>query len=135
MKELTLKATVENIAAVTAFVDEALEEWACPVKAQLQIDMAVDELFCNIASYAYSSGEGDATVQVDFDASDRTVSLVFMDRGKPFDPLSVDTPDTTSSVEDRRIGGLGIFLVRKTMDGMEYQRDGDVNKLTIRKRI
>ena len=135
MKEITLKAVIENIPLATAFVDEALEEVGCSMKAQMQIDVAMDELFCNVARYADGSEEGDATVQFDFDMSTRTASITLIDSGKPFDPLSVTEPDTTSSAADRPIGGLGIFLVRKTMDEMSYQYLDGRNRLTIRKRV
>ena len=135
MKEITLKATIENIAQATAFIDEALEAVACSMKAQMQIDVAMDELFGNIARYAYARGEGDATVQFDFQEETRMVSITLIDKGVPFNPLSAAEPDTTSAAQDRPIGGLGIFLVRKTMDAMAYQYQDGKNMLTIRKKV
>ncbi|MBR1842431.1 MAG: ATP-binding protein [Oscillospiraceae bacterium] len=132
MTELTLAATTENIGAVTAFVDEELEKLDCPIKAQMQIDVAIDELFSNIAFYAYENG-GDATVGFDF--ADGVVTLVFTDSGKPYDPTKKVDPDTTLSAEEREIGGLGIFLVKKTMDSIDYRYDGGKNILTIKKTI
>ena len=135
MKEMTVRALVKNIPIVTAFVDEQLEELGCPMKAQLQIDVAIDELFGNIARYAYGDGTGDATVRFDFDEATRTVSITFMDSGGPFNPLEQDEPDVTRSAEEREVGGLGIFLVRKTMDNMVYRSAHGCNVLTIQKRI
>ena len=135
MKEITLKAIVENIPQATAFIDEALEAVACSMKAQMQIDVAMDELFANIARYAYARGGGEATVQFSFEKETRTVSITLIDSGIPFNPLSVAEPDTTSSAEDRPIGGLGIFLVRKTMDDMAYAYQDGKNILTIRKKV
>ena len=135
MKELKLKALVENIPLVTEFVDAQLEALDCPMKAQMQIDVAIDELFGNIAHYAYGGAEGEATVLFDFDASESMVSVTFVDGGAPFDPLAQDDPDVTLSAEDRVAGGLGIFLVKKTMDGVDYRRENDENRLTIHKRI
>lgn len=135
MKEITLKARVENIPQAIAFIDEALEALGCPLKAQMQMDVAMDELVCNVASYAYPDGEGDVTVQFDFDQNSRTVAVTLIDSGKPFNPLLAAEPDVTMPAEKRKIGGLGIFLVRKTMDAMDYEyRDGR-NRLTFRKRI
>ena len=135
MNEITLKATIENIPRATAFIDEALEAAACSMKAQMQIDVAMDELFGNIARYAYAPGEGEATVRFHLQEETRTASITLIDSGIPFNPLSVAEPDTTSAAQDRPIGGLGIFLVRKTMDDMAYEyRDGK-NILTIRKKI
>ena len=135
MKEKTFKATIENTAAAVAFVEEALEEAGCSMKAQMQIDVAMDELFVNIARYAYAPGEGDATVRFEMDEETRTATITLIDRGVPFNPLAAADPDTTSSAEERPIGGLGIFLVRKTMDEVLYEHKDGCNILTIRKKI
>ncbi|MDO4865188.1 MAG: ATP-binding protein [Clostridia bacterium] len=135
MKELTLAATIENIAAATAFVDEQLEALDCPMRAQMQIDVAIDELFGNIAHYAYVPGTGEATVRVGFDESSRLVSLTFIDSGVPYNPLEKADPDVTLSAEERAVGGLGIFMVKKIMDGMAYERIDGRNVLTVQKRI
>ena len=118
MKELTVPATLENITVVTAFIDEQLEALDCSMKAQMQIDVAIDELFGNIAHYAYPDGTGDATVRFDFDETTRTASIAFIDGGVPFNPLEKADPDVTLSAEERGIGGLGIFMVKKTMDDL-----------------
>ena len=135
MTEMTLAAILENIPRVTAFVDEQLESLGCPVKARMQIDLAIDEIFGNIARYAYGKGHGDATVRFDFEASTRTVTIAFMDRGMPFNPLKRADPDVTLSAEEREIGGLGIFLVKKTMDKLEYRFEAPMNILTLYKNI
>ncbi len=135
MKELTVKAALESASRVTAFIDEALEALDCPLKAQTQIDVAVDELFSNIARYAYPNRDGEATVRFEFDADARAVRLTFIDAGLPFDPLKRPDPDVSLSAQDRQIGGLGIFLVKKTMDDLAYRREGGRNQLTITKYI
>ena len=135
MKELTLAASVENIEAVTDFVNEQLEAADCSIKAQMQIDIAIDELFSNIAYYAYGDQGGEATVRVELLQDSRAVEITFIDRGTPYDPLTHTDPDTGLSAEDRDLGGLGIFMVKKTMDSVSYAyRDGQ-NCLTIRKNI
>lgn len=133
MKEITLAATVANIATVTDFIVEQLELVSCPPKAQVQIDVAIDEIFGNIANYAYGeSGKGEATVCVDFPSAS-SVDITFIDSGVPYNPLEKTDPDITLSAEERQIGGLGIFIVKKTMDDMIYEyRDGK-NILTIKK--
>lgn len=135
MKKLSLEATVANIGAVTAFVEEALEAAGCPMKAMMQINVAIDELFGNIARYAYKQGTGMAEVDIDIDEAAREVRLTFIDSGIPFDPLAVPDPDVTGSAQERALGGLGIFMVRRSMDGMAYRREGGRNILTIRKRF
>lgn len=135
MKEITLKARIENISVVTGFIDEALEALGCSMKAQMQIDVAIDELFGNIARYAYNGAEGDVTVALDYEEDTRTALITFLDRGEPFDPTATLEPDVNVPAAERQVGGLGIFLVRKTMDGMDYAYENGQNVLTIRKKI
>ena len=135
MKTITLEAVIPNLAEVTAFVDAELEAADCPIKAQMQIDVALDELFSNVARYAYSPGTGEITVCCGFDAQTRVFVLSLRDRGVPYNPLEAAEPDTTLPAEERAIGGLGIFLVRKTMDSMDYRREGGENVVTITKKI
>ena len=135
MKELTVAATVENIELVTDFVNEQLEALDCPVKAQMQIDIAIDELFGNIAHYAYNPDVGDATVRVEVTEEPLSVIITFIDGGVPYDPLASADPDITLSAEERAIGGLGIFMVKKTMDEITYRYEGGKNILSIRKKI
>ena len=135
MKERTLAAVIDNIPEVTAFIEEQLEALDCPMKAQLQIDVAVDELFTNIAHYAYPDKTGNATVQFDYDEGAHTVSITFIDSGIPFDPLKKADPDVTLSAEEREVGGLGISMVKKSMDNVTYRFENGHNILTIQKRI
>ena len=116
MKELTLAATVENIETVTEFVNAQLELMDCPIKAQMQIDIAIDELFGNIAHYAYNTEVGSATVRVEVSEAPLAVIITFIDNGVPYDPLGKDDPDITLSAEEREIGGLGIYMVKQIMD-------------------
>ena len=132
MKELTIDATVDHIAAVTEFVNAQLEEYDCPMKAQMQIDLAVEEIFVNIANYAYEGKLGSATINIKADAHKATVS--FADSGFPYDPLKKEDPNIEQAAEDRPIGGLGIFLVKEMCDEVHYERRGDMNILTIVKK-
>jgi len=135
MKELTIAAIVENTATVTEFVNEQLEVLNCPMKAQMQIDIAIDELFGNIAHYAYNPDVGSATVRVEVTEEPLAVIITFIDGGVPYDPLKSADPDTTLSAEDRQLGGLGIYMVKKSMDEISYEyRDGK-NILSIKKNL
>lgn len=135
MNELTIEALVENITEVTAFIDERLEELDCPLKAQMQIDVAVDELFGNIAQYAYEQGTGTITVRVEVIEEPLSVVITFIDQGIPYDPLQKEDPDVTLSAEEREIGGLGIFIVKKTMDEVLYEYKDGQNVLKIKKAL
>ena len=135
MKELTVEAVVENIKVVTAFVDEQLEVLLCPMKAQMQIDIAIDELFGNIVNYAYGTTTGNATVRMEVQEKPLAVILTFIDQGIPYDPLKKEDPDISLSAEEREIGGLGIFMVKKTMDDISYEYSNGKNILSIKKNI
>ena len=133
MAELTLAATVDNLDDVLAFVDAELEKMNCPEKIRMQIDVAVEEIFVNIAHYAYTPETGSATVRMEGTREPAAAVITFLDRGIPYNPLDKPDPDVTLSAAERQIGGLGIYMVKKSMDGMKYEyRDGQ-NVLTIRK--
>ena len=135
MKELSIAATVENIDTVIDFVNEQLEALDCPIKAQTQIDIAIDELFGNIAHYAYNPEVGDATVRVEVTEDPLAVVITFIDNGVPYDPLAKADPNVTLSAEEREIGGLGIFMVKKTMDDITYEYKNGQNILKIKKHL
>ena len=135
MNELTIEATLENIATVTEFVDRELESLDCPMKMLMQINIAIDELFGNIAQYAYSPETGPATVRVEVEEAPLSVIITFIDNGRPYDPLSGEDPDVRLPVEERDIGGLGVFLVKKTMDDISYEYRNGQNILRIRKNM
>lgn len=134
MKQLKVKADVSLLDQVLSFTDAVLEEAGCSSKAKIQIDVAVEELFVNIAHYAYPSGDGEAVIYVDANASSKEVQITFEDEGIPYDPLKNEDPDITLSVEDRPIGGLGIFMVKKSMDDVSYEYSDGKNRLTIKKK-
>ena len=135
MKEMTIDAAIENIPAVTAFVEEQLEQYNCPMKAQMQIDIAIDELFSNIAQYAYNPKTGKATVRVEVTENPMAVIITFIDNGVPYNPLAKADPDVTLSADEREIGGLGIFMVKKSMDDINYEYKNGQNILKIKKNI
>lgn len=135
MRSVVFDATIENIEKVTEFVDSLLEENDCSMKAQMQIDVAIDELFSNIAYYAYNPNVGKAELQVEFGENPKSVSITFIDSGKPYNPLEKEDPDVTLSAEERGIGGLGIYMVKKSMDNVSYEYSDGKNKLTIVKNI
>lgn len=126
---------MENIDAVTAFVNEQLEALECPVKAMMQIDIAIDELFGNIAHYAYHPETGSATVRVEVAEEPLAVIITFIDNGIPYDPLAAEDPDTTLSAEERDVGGLGIYMVKKSMDEIAYEYKKGQNILKIKKNL
>ncbi len=130
---LRVAATTDRLDEVTGYVNSRLDAAGCPPKAKMQIDLAVEEIFVNIANYAYSPGSGDATVTVAFEDAPRAAVITFSDSGKRFDPLSMKDPDVTLPASERGIGGLGVFLTKKVTDSVTYEyRDGR-NVLTMKK--
>ena len=130
---LTVEARTENLEQVIAFIEKNLEAADCPVKAQTQICVAAEEVFVNIASYAYAPGTGDAVISMA--VADGTAEIVFRDRGMPFDPLAKPDPDVTLAADQRQIGGLGIYMVKKSMDEVLYRYENGENVLTVRKSL
>ena len=135
MNELKLEAKTEHLEQVLAHVDAILESADCPPRAQMQIDIAVEEIFVNIAHYAYSPHTGEAVIGVELLENPPAVRITFRDHGIPYDPLAKPDPDVTLAAEDRQIGGLGIFMVKKSMDDMAYVYQDGQNILTITKKL
>lgn len=135
MKSITVEAKIENVDKVTEFVNEVLEEKDCPLKVQMQLDVAIDEIFGNIAYYAYGKGSGNATIQIEMEDNPPKITLTFIDQGIPYNPLENKDQDITLDIEDREIGGLGIFLVKKTMDELSYEYADGQNILTMKKEL
>lgn len=134
-REITVEAKVENISPVMRLVNEELKAVDCPEKIRRQIDVAVDEIYGNIALYAYRDGTGDITVRVEIPADRSHVMIRFVDRGEPFNPLNSGDPDLTVSAKERPKGGLGIYLVKNTMDDMTYEYKDGRNILSIKKSL
>ena len=135
MKSKLFPAKVEMLNDVISFVEETLESYECSMKTQIAICVAIEEVFVNVAHYAYKGGEGDVKIDINFDEESRMVTFRLIDKGVPFNPLNKPDPDTTLSVEEREIGGLGIFITKKTMDTVSYDYQNEENILTMIKKI
>lgn len=135
MNEITVDAVIKNVDVVTDFVNEILERHNCPIKVQVQVDIAIDELFGIIARYAYKDKVGQATVKVELKENPKEISIIFVDSGIPYNPLEKEDPDVTLSAEERKVGGLGIYMVKKSMDEISYTYCNGQNQLVIKKYI
>jgi anti-sigma regulatory factor (Ser/Thr protein kinase) len=135
MTKQTFPAKVEALSDVLGFVDQTLESYECPMKIQTAVCVAIEEVFVNVAHYAYGEGEGDMTLSIEFDAESREITFRMTDKGTPFDPLKKPDPDITLSAEEREIGGLGIFIAKKTMNTITYAYENGENILTMTKKI
>ena len=134
-KELSIPAEIEKLPELLSFLEQQLEEAGCPMKTQMQISVAAEEIFVNIANYAYTPGKGIATVRLTISQDPVTATITFIDRGTPFDPLKKEDPDVTLSAEEREIGGLGIYMTKKTMDEVHYEYKDGQNRLTLVKQL
>ena len=135
MESITVKAKTEALDTVTDFVEEKLAPCDCPMRTLLQLRLAIEEIFVNIASYAYSPEEGDAEIRCEVLEDPLRVVVQFLDSGRPFDPLAREDADTSEEALMSREGGLGILLVKKTMDDVQYSYEGGKNILTIMKKL
>ena len=133
--EIEVDAERSNFPSVLSFVEENLAEIACPTKIKRQIAIAVEEVFINIASYAYAPDKGKAIVRIDTNKNLGIIAITFIDNGKPFDPTQSADPDTTLAADERQLGGLGIFMTKKLMDEVVYEYMDGQNILTLKKSI
>ncbi len=131
MKKIIVPAALEQIDVIQEFVGTELEAVGFPIKEQTRLSIALDEILSNIVYYAYPDGKGD--IGVSCDAEGGQVTVVIEDGGIPYNPLEKDDPDVTLSAEERKIGGLGIFMVKKIMDDVRYEYTDGKNTLTIQK--
>lgn len=134
MAQMTLEAVPESLDRVLEFIDANLERSQFPAKVQVQINIAIEELFVNIARYAYRPYVGEVTIRVETEAAPSQVTIRFIDRGRPYNPLQKEDPDVTLSAEEREIGGLGIYMVKQSMDEIYYEYQDGKNILTLKKR-
>ena len=134
MSEIKITALTENLDRVIGFIEDELDAMDCPAKTRVQINVAVEEIFVNIAHYAYADGCGDATINICNDSEAQAIRIKFMDSGVPYNPLEKPDPDVTLSAEEREIGGLGIYMVKKSMDEINYEYKDGKNILEIVKK-
>lgn len=135
MKELEVDAAIENLEQVLDFVSEELAKSGCAMKTQTQLEIAVEEIFVNIASYAYPDAPGKALIRMIMHENPAAAEIIFIDNGTPYNPLEKEDPDVTLSAEERKIGGLGVYMVKKSMDEVSYEHKDGQNIFRIKKII
>lgn len=135
MTNRTFPAKTDALPDILGFVEQTLEDYGCPMKIQMAVCVAIEEVFVNVAHYAYGDAEGDMELAIGFQKESRTITFRMTDKGIPFDPLKKPDPDITLSAEERQIGGLGIFITKQTMDSVNYAYEDGKNILTMVKTI
>ena len=132
---ITVSADVKNLGTVQSFIEERLEVAGCSMIAQFEFGVGVEEIYVNICHYAYKVMGGSGDSEVKMLIKDGVAEIVFEDSGIQYDPLANEEPDISLSAEEREIGGLGIFITRKTMDEVTYDYKDGRNILTLKKKI
>ncbi|MDY2698029.1 MAG: ATP-binding protein [Lachnospiraceae bacterium] len=135
MLEQSFPAEDAALSKVIAFAEEELEKAECPMRTLMQITVSIEEIFVNIARYAYPEKAGEMLLGIDYDDCEKIFTFRFRDQGIPFNPLDKPDPDVTLPAEERKVGGLGIFLMKKNMDGYSYTHENNENILTMWKKI
>ena len=133
MEELIIEAKDENLGIVQEFIEKNVSPYADPPEKLIVLQIAVEEIFVNISHYAYNPKTGPATIRVEILEDPVAVELTFFDNGIPYDPLAKADPDVTLDADERDIGGLGIFMVKQSMDDVSYEYKDGQNILTIKK--
>lgn len=133
MKTLTVSATLEELATVQEFVETELEENECSMKVIMQVSINIEEIYVNIAKYAYPQELGNATINMEISGEPKTMTIEFIDSGIPFNPLAKKDADITLSADERDVGGLGILMVKKCMDEVDYVYENGQNIFTVKK--
>jgi len=133
MNKITVEAVLDNLQTVIDFATEHLEERDCPMKVVMQTELVIEEIFVNIANYAYNPEIGSATFCMEFEDNPNAVLMTFIDSGKPYNPLEKTDPDTTLGIDERDVGGLGIFLVKKNVEELAYEYADGKNILRMKK--
>ena len=135
MNKLTVPARIENLQKVMDFLGDQLDSVDYVMKARLQLELSIEEAYVNIVNYAYGSEEGEVVICCNIGESPLKVTMQFIDYGKPYNPLENEDPDISLNAEEKGIGGLGIFLIKKNVDDIEYKYCEGKNILTIQKKL
>lgn len=135
MTERSFAAEDGELSNFLTFAEKELEKVGCPIKSVMSITVALEEVFVNVAHYAYPDRSGSVNFSIDYDSESRQMIFQISDSGIPFDPLAKPDPDITLSAEERQVGGLGIFMMKMTMDDVKYAYTDGQNVLTMKKFI
>ncbi|MCK9150620.1 ATP-binding protein [Methanobacterium alcaliphilum] len=135
MSKITVPADIENLSKVINFVDHNLETLDIPIKIKYQLELAIEEAYVNIAKYAYKNEKGDALIKLQLKEDPLLINIQFMDSGIPYNPLEKEDPDISLKTAEKTVGGLGIYLIKKNVDYVDYEYANGKNILTIQKKL
>lgn len=132
MKEITVDADVKNLDSILEFIEDIIAPYDCDPSVQFQLEIALEEIYVNIAYYAYPNAIGKTTIRCEV-LHDNLLVMEILDQGNPYNPLEHKCPDIELGLDEREIGGLGIFMVKKSMDELDYRYQDNNNIFTIKK--
>uniref|UniRef100_UPI004055AEED ATP-binding protein n=1 Tax=Agathobacter sp. TaxID=2021311 RepID=UPI004055AEED len=135
MQDLRLQASTDTLYTVLDSIEAHLDKNGCPEDIKTEVLIAVEEIYVNIANYAYNGNAGEAVVQMEVRQNPKLCRVVLKDRGIPYNPLGQEEPDISLSAEEREVGGLGIFMVKQFMDKVEYRYENGYNILMLEKNL
>lgn len=135
MRDLKLNASKDTLYTVLDVIEAHLDKNGCPDSVKLELLIAVEEIYMNIANYAYGGEAGEVTVQMEISQDPKVCQVIFKDKGIPYDPLKREDPDISLSPQERGIGGLGIYMVKQLMDRVEYRYEDETNILLLERRM
>lgn len=133
MNRMEIPAIIENLDKGLDFIIEGIEKAKLDKKAIYQIKLACEEVIVNVINYAYPNSQGDIVLSYEIDEDNKEIIIVISDFGMPYNPLLNEDPDINLPMEEREIGGLGVYMVRNIMDRVEYAWEAEQNVLTMRK--
>lgn len=133
IKDITVKASIDNMHYILGVAEEMLGNAECPMPVITQFLLSIEEVYVNVASYAYGDGEGDCRIRYEICENGKALAIDLWDEGIPFDPLAKEDPDITLKAEERKIGGLGILMTKTMMDEIKYSYEDGKNHLYMKK--
>ncbi len=133
-KNITIINQLDQLEYLTHTIEEISGEWKIPLNIALNLNLVLEELVTNIIFYGYEDKD-EHEIKINLSYKDNTIKVQIEDDGREFNPLQVPKPNTEKTIEDRKIGGLGIHFVRTIMDDINYLRLDNINRLTMNKLI
>ncbi len=133
-RSITLTNKIDELTRISTFLEETAEQWELPMALGMSLNLVLEEAFTNVVQYAYTDNE-QHNIELLMEKSDNELIITIIDDGQPYDPTKKEDPDINLAAFDRPIGGLGIFIIKKTMDEVAYERKNDKNHFTMMKKL
>ena len=132
--KLSVSNQLSELGNIHSTLEKLINDWDIPLQFGMPLNLAIEEAFTNVVNYAYHDHE-QRLIDIEFVRTENQIEIIITDNGFPYDPTQNADPRTDLPLEERPIGGLGIFLIKKLMDDVQYQRHSDKNILKLTKRI